>query len=178
MKYDEFPQYIDLNPKYVDLKGRLVKRTPWSHPYNYDSFVLYKSPDYKDVNYCTEYSDRLYKRNWKKFNECCEAVFGNHGQLFDERSPEDINKFLNMYLEYPVKLTAVLNCCNQSSGFPYFCFIYERITVEEYKKTHDITHIVSEEDGEWTGFGEIPWYFLNHDIKKIEEINHKYTVYV
>lgn len=177
-KFDEFPEYIVFNPQYVDLKGKPVKRTPWTNPYNYDSFVLYKSADYKDKNYQTSYSDRMYTQNYKKYNECCKKIFGNTGQMFDERSPEDINKFLDMYLGYPVKLTAVLNCCNQSSGFPYFCFIYERITLEEYKKTHNVVHIISEDEGDWTGFGDIPWYFLNQDVKKVVEKDGKFTVYV
>lgn len=178
-EYSAFPEYVDLLfPAYADLDGNPVKKTPWSSPYNYDSFAQWKSPDYKKEGSLCEYSDRLMRRNWDKFNKCCKEVWGNMGQYFDNRTPEEINKFLDMYLEHPVKLTAVVQCCNQSSGFPYWCFIFENVTVEEYVKNHNVSHIISEEDGEWTGFGEIPWYFLNHDIKRVEIINNKYTVYV
>lgn len=109
---------------YIDLEGKEIKRTPECHPYDYDSFVLWKGEYHKEFSHVA-HSDRLYEWDSKKFDSCCKKVFGNTGQLFNKRSPKKINKFLNMYLGKEVVLTAILQCCNQSTGFPYWCFLYE-----------------------------------------------------
>lgn len=36
-----------------------------------------------------------------------------------------IEHFLSVYFGKSVKLTAVVQCCNQASGFPYWCFFYQ-----------------------------------------------------
>lgn len=118
--------------KYVDLDGNRVRRTPYSNPYNYDTFVQWSGE-------CTQgghsvYSDRLYQWDWEKYNRCCMEVWGNQGQYFDNRTPEDINKFLNLYFGEEVKLTTILQGCNQSTGFPYWCFIYEKENEEKERE--------------------------------------------
>lgn len=111
---------------YFDLEGNRVKRTPMSYPYSYDSYVQWMGDYHKGQSHSV-YSDRLWSWDSIKFNKCCKEVFGNTGQYFDNRTPEKINEFLNKYFDKEVKLTAILNCCNVSSGFPYWCFIYEDI---------------------------------------------------
>lgn len=112
------------NLLYLDLNGNSIKKTPETNPYNYDSYVQWMK-DYNREKSKTVYSDRMYSWDYKKFNECCEKIWGNTGQFFNDRKAKDINKFLNLYFEKEVKLTVILNCCNQSNGFPYWCFIYE-----------------------------------------------------
>ena len=111
---------------YFDLEGNKVKRTPYDFPYSYDPYVQWMG-DYNKDNSPSVYSDRLWRWDSDKFNKCCEEVFGDRGQYFDNRAPEKINEFLNKYFGKKVKLTAILNCCNVSSGFPYWRFNYEEI---------------------------------------------------
>lgn len=109
---------------YFNLKGEPIKRTPFTHPYSYDEYVKWMGDYHKDKSHAV-YSDRLFQWDHKKYNQCCEEVFGNHGQYFDNREPSEVNQFLNLYFGKEVKLTAILQGCNVSSGFPYWCFIYE-----------------------------------------------------
>lgn len=109
---------------YFGLDGRMIQRTPIDYPYSYDEYLLWRHDYHKDKSK-TVYSDRLYQWDSKKYDKCCEEIFGNHGQYFDDRNPKDINKFLNMYLGKEVKLTAVLQGCNRSTGYPFWKFVYE-----------------------------------------------------
>lgn len=71
------------------------------------------------------YSDRLWQWDHEKYNRCCREVWGNEGQSFYGRSPEDIEKFLRLYLERnDVILCRILQDENHSDGFPYWRFDY------------------------------------------------------
>ena len=109
---------------YFNLDGEEVKRTPISHPYSYEPFVQWID-DYNKEKGHTVYSDRMFQWDSEKYNKCCDEIFGNHGQYFDNRNPDKINQFLNKYFGKEVKLTAILQYCNVSTGFPYWRFIYE-----------------------------------------------------
>jgi len=65
--------------------------------------------------------------DYKKFNECCKKVWGNEGQYFSNREPKDIEKFLSLYWNKKIELTAIEECCNVSSGYPIWIFYYETI---------------------------------------------------
>ena len=110
--------------RYVDLDGTPVRRDPDNYPYSYEAYVTYMC-DYDKDKAKTVYSDRLYQWDLEKFNNCCDEVFGDHGQYFDNRSPAKINEFLNKYFEKDVKLTAIMKGCNVSNGFPLWIFMYE-----------------------------------------------------
>lgn len=110
---------------YLGLDGKPVKRTPWTDPYSYDEFVLHKSKDFNEITTYWVYSDRLMEWNYERFESACEAVWHNRGQLFYNRTPKDINKFLNLYFGKEVGLTAVVQGCNGSNGCPYWIFGYE-----------------------------------------------------
>lgn len=47
---------------------------------------------------------------------------GDRGQYFNNRKPEEIEKFLSQYLTNRIKLTAIMEGCNVSNGFPYWIF--------------------------------------------------------
>ena len=115
----------EIKTEFVDLDGNEIKRNPFSYPYNYDEYVIWKDENFDKEKYSTVYSDRLYQWDYKKYNRCCQEVFKNQGQMFYQREPKEIEKFLSMYFEKEVKLTAVMQGCNQSSGFPYWIFLYE-----------------------------------------------------
>lgn len=110
--------------RFVDLNEKPIKRTPFSHPYNYDEYVIWKNSCGVD-NSNAVYSDRLYQWDYEKYNKCCQETFKNQGQSFDKREPKEIEKFLSMYFEKEIKLTAVTQGCNQATGYPYWVFFYE-----------------------------------------------------
>lgn len=118
--------HIICNEGFVDLNGVPIKRTPFTHPYNYDHYVIWKDDSNFDrTNDDAVYSDRLYQWDYEKYNKCCMSVFKNEGQNFNQRNPEDIEKFLSMYFDKQIKLTAVVEGCNQAYGYPYWLFFYK-----------------------------------------------------
>lgn len=115
---------INLTGSYLNLKGEPVERTPQNHPYNYDEYVQWMK-NYDEGKAHVVYSDRLWEWDSKKYNKCCREVFGNQGQFFSNRKPEDIERFLSLYFGKEVKLTAILQGCNAGNGYPYWVFLYE-----------------------------------------------------
>lgn len=113
---------------FTDLYGKPIERTPFSHPYNFDQYVIWKSEEFdKNKIYSAEYSDRMLEWDIEKFTKCAEEVFGNQGQFFDDRNPKDIEKFLIKYFGQNLKLVAIEKCCNPSSGYPIWIFHYENL---------------------------------------------------
>jgi len=108
----------------TNLAGEIVKRTKWEYPYSYDPFLTWKNNFIKNKSNAV-YSDRLMQWDFKKFNKCCKKVWGNEGQYFYNREPEDIEKFLNLYWSKEIKLTTIEEGCNVSSGYPIWIFYYE-----------------------------------------------------
>lgn len=112
--------------RYLDLNGNIIKRTPFSNPYNYDEFVVWKKESANDIERGSAvYSDRLWEWDHEKYNKFCQEVFGDKGQQFNSRKPDGVEKFLSLYFEKEVILTAIVQGCNQSSGFPYWIFFYK-----------------------------------------------------
>jgi hypothetical protein len=110
---------------YRDLKGEEVKRTRETHPYSYDPYVIWKQ-DYSENNACV-YSDRLLQWDYDKYNKYCLEIWSNQGQYFNNREPQDTEKFLGLYLGRTIKLTAIMEGCNVSNGYPYWIFFYEQM---------------------------------------------------
>lgn len=111
-------------PRIINLAGTPIKRTKNEYPYSYDPFLIWKGDYHKGVG-SVVYSDRLMQWDYKKFNKCCKKVWGNEGQLFYNRKPEDIEKFLSLYWNKEIKLTAIEEGCNVSNGYPIWIFYYE-----------------------------------------------------
>jgi len=116
--------------RFLDLNGNPVERTKKEYPYSYDSFVVWQE-DYNKEKSNAVYSDRLLQWDRNKFEECCMEVWGNQGQYFyeDDRQPDEIERFLCKYFGKKIKLTAIMEGCNFSSGYPIWTFFYE--TIEE-----------------------------------------------
>lgn len=113
---------------YLGLDGKPIERTPLSHPYSYESYVLWQKPgvNFKKESEGTVYSDRLFTWDAKKHDELCMKHFGNRGQYWDKREPEKIEAFLRDYWEKPgVELIMIVQCCNQASGYPLWAFYYK-----------------------------------------------------
>lgn len=109
---------------FVDLDGNPVERTPWSHPYSFSEHVLWKSDDCTKMDHFV-YSDRMMSWDWTKFHDSMKQVWQQHGHYFDGDNPADVERFLSLYQEKPVKLTAILKGCNVSNGYPYYIFGYK-----------------------------------------------------
>lgn len=111
---------------FTDLYGKPVERTPFSHPYSFDPYVIWKSEEF-NINkiYSAEYSDRMLDWDIHKFEKCSQEVFGNQKQYFDDRDPKDIEKFLIKYFEHDLKLVAIEKCCYFPTGYPIWIFHFE-----------------------------------------------------
>ncbi|SEG15471.1 hypothetical protein [Marinobacterium lutimaris] len=100
-------------------KPAVLKRTPTTHPYNYDSFLLFANTQYEGLPAKSVYSDRLYQWDAEKHDRLCTEFFGNTGQYWDQRDPELIEAFLQAYFDEPeLVLVHVTQHCNQATGFP------------------------------------------------------------
>lgn len=127
MRRDIYGEYFEdcmEDSRFVDLDGNSVKRTPFSNPYNFDDYVEWKSSEFSKDD-CAVYSDRLSQWDNEKYNYCFNEVFKKNEQKFNSDNPSGIEKFLSMYFEKNVKLTAILRGCNCSNGFPYLIFYYK-----------------------------------------------------
>lgn len=121
--YEQGKFYYD--SRFIGLNGKPIERTPLSYPYNYDEYVIWKDENFNEEECSAVYSDRLFQWDYEKYNKCCQEVFKNQGQQFYKREPKEIEKFLGMYFEKEIKLTAITQGCNQSSGYPYWVFYYK-----------------------------------------------------
>ena len=115
-----------INPLFADIYGNPVERTPYSHPYNFDQFVVWTDKKFKPREiYDAVYSDRMMEWDLQKFSACCQRVFGDQRQYFDGRKPEDIEKFLIEYFGHDLKLMAIEKGCNVATGYPLWIFHYK-----------------------------------------------------
>ena len=117
---------------YMDLNGNPVKKTPRTHPYSYDDYVLYKSEDFDPMDSMV-YHDRMMQWDREAFGKATREVWpkGSWSNGFAGKTAEDINRFLNLYFGKEVKLTAVLQGCNFGNGFPYWVFAYKKLKSAE-----------------------------------------------
>lgn len=123
---------VNVGPLYLDLSDNPIKRTPRTHPYSYDDFVLYKSEDFDPMDSMV-YHDRMLQWDREAFGKAASEVWPKDpgSQMFSGKKPEDINRFLSLYFGKEVKLTAVLQGCNAGNGFPYWIFAYKEQDHEE-----------------------------------------------
>lgn len=130
MSYNNWLYCEEPSARFVSLSGAPIKHTPISHPYSYDTYLLWKGDYAGPGKTSVEYSDRLYQWNSEEFDRCCREAFGNTAQCFDNRRPEAVEKFLSLYLGKEIKLTAIEQGCNLGNGYPYWIFHYEEIKEE------------------------------------------------
>ena len=110
---------------YVNMNGDPVERTPRTHPYNFDSYVIWKDDNYKEAN-CSCWSDRLLQWDYKKTRALMKKHFGNEGDYYDDRNPEDVEKFLQDYYDdNSLKLLVIMKGCNHASGYPLWHFWFK-----------------------------------------------------
>lgn len=103
--------------QFVDEFDNAIERTPHTHPYNYDGFVLYRSGQNKEAT-ATYYSDRLNQWDHEKTDRLCKKHFEPGSGAWPKQSPEKIEAFLSEWVEKPVKVILIMEYCNQASGYP------------------------------------------------------------
>lgn len=109
---------------FIGEDGEFTKKTKYTHPYNYDSFVVWQGEG-KATN--SVYTDRLFQWDWDKHNTLCMKHFGNKGQYWGNRDPEKIESFLRDYMDKPkLKLVKNVEYCNVATGYP--CWRLDYIT--------------------------------------------------
>lgn len=108
---------------YLDMDGFPVEKPKDKYPYGYSPFRIFRrnwSRNDKSVD-----SDRLFEWDSEKYNKLSKEVFGNAGQNFGNRYPEEIQQFLQLYLGRRVLITGIMECCNAGNGYPYWTFYYK-----------------------------------------------------
>ncbi len=114
----------------MDCNGNPVERGMLEHPYTYtDHLIWVKDGVYITMlpkNHSVVYSDRLWQWDHNKFDSCCQKIWKNEGQYFDNRKPEDIEKFLSLYFNVEIELLKIGQVCNQNSGYPLWIFFYRQ----------------------------------------------------
>lgn len=108
----------------VDLHGNPVLRTKSTHPYSYDSHVIYRNGENSQIK-ASVYSDRLFQWDPDKYDSLCVKHFGDEGQYFNNREPDAIQEFLREYTgRETLELIAIEEGANVSNGYPYWVFHY------------------------------------------------------
>lgn len=124
-KYARDGRIVDYT--YVDLNGKPVERTPSSHPYNYDMYVLgnwgHQSTD------SSMYSDRFQlcdsdKEGKLSFHALKRKHMPQNGDYFTCVPKATIELILSEWYDKPIELTALLQGCNVSSGYPLWLFYF------------------------------------------------------
>ncbi len=94
-------------------------------PYSYENFYLYNT---ERPSNNTLYSDRLYQQNPERFSRVSKKVWGDDGQDFNQRKPEQIEEFLRiLFDDETVELVAVIQGCNIHNGNPLWAFRYNKV---------------------------------------------------
>jgi len=107
---------------YVDIDGRPVERTPRTHPYTYDSHVIFRKGENGEIDN-TAYSDRIRDWDYEKQKRLKEKYFPKAGDYYPREDASKVEQFLCEFFDAPkLKLVIITECCNQSSGNPVWCF--------------------------------------------------------
>lgn len=114
---------------YIDENDQHIARTPDTHPYNYDSYVLWRNLPNSEVT-GTAYSDRMMSWDLINYTELWERICGKN-QYWYAYPQEKILEFVRSYFEDPeLEICYVMQCCNQSTGYPLWLVAYKQVKKE------------------------------------------------
>lgn len=100
-------------------------RTPESHPYSYDAFVLHGGKRSKQPEKLQSvYSDRMAQWDRDKYDRACKKLIGRR---FNNCTPREVEAFLTEYFGKECKLWRTLEWCNASNGYPFWSFEFEEV---------------------------------------------------
>ena len=109
-KYGIYPSYME-----HELKA--------DKPYSYPEFYRYQNNSVTPN--ATDYSDRLWEWDHEKYDRCMKEAAGDTAQIVSHHSAEKLERFLQLYHECDeLKLSAIVEGCNVSNGYPYFVYKY------------------------------------------------------
>lgn len=108
-----------VDPKWVDPKRTRGKH---SHPYAYDAFYHWRDRHIKRAH--AVYHDRMQQWDWDKFEKARKLITG---KWFYECTREELSAFLSAYFDKEIKAVALVEGCNQTSGYPYWVFYYREV---------------------------------------------------
>lgn len=115
--------------RYLDINGNPVKRNPRDYPYTYDPFVIYKGDDFSRDGNESFYSDRL--SLWYDANEIKDLrnkYSIDHGDYFwAYNSVNMLNMFLTDLMKRHVRITAIIEHCNVSNGYPIWLVYFKEV---------------------------------------------------
>lgn len=126
MSYEDMELLYDFHFKmdgFHNIKGNEVARDRHSYPYSYDPFAVWEG-DYSETDHAV-YSDRLMGWDFDKYNKCVGEVWGDSRQIFSNCHHSEIERFLSLYFDEPIRLTGIEQGCNVSNGYPYWIFYYK-----------------------------------------------------
>lgn len=108
-----------------DIYGKPVLRPVAKFPYSFSATAVWKGDNFSNTTDSID-TDRLMQWDYDQFNASCRKVWGNEGQAFYNRNPEEIEMFLRDYLKMEdLNLTGVEICCHMGNGYPYWTFFFE-----------------------------------------------------
>lgn len=107
---------------YIDIDGNPVERTPHTNPYTYDDHVIFRSGPNTEIDN-TAYSDRILQWDYEKARNLQRKHFVNRGDYYPREDAKKVQAFLRDYFDAPkLELIVITEGCNQSSGYPVWCF--------------------------------------------------------
>ena len=117
IKYDE--------TKYRDLDGNIVKVNPMEQPYNYDTYVIYKSPFFRktDTEYCFGSGPENSKETVKALNKMGLKRYGASYERLCCENPQQVETFLSIIMKRDVKCTAITKGCYGDGNPRYTAYI-------------------------------------------------------
>lgn len=109
-----------IGPVLFNIRGEQVKKTPFTHPYGYDPFCIWRK-DWQDTDHVV-YSDRLIEWDTQKYFDSLEAA---GIKAISQATPEQIEKFLRIYFDKDtLTLTGIEEWCHHANGNTYYMYYY------------------------------------------------------
>lgn len=110
---------------YMDIHDQPVERTPDSHPYSYDDYVLWRNGPNSDVTGGV-YTDRLFQWDYDLTNSLLQKHTGKQSQYFDKIPKDVLQSFLRERLALPdLEIVYLVQSCNRASGYPLWYIAYK-----------------------------------------------------
>lgn len=96
----------------------------FNNPYSHRSITRYLKGTVADIT-ANVYSDRLLQWDFVRTKDLMHKYFGDKGDYYDDRKPEQIEAFLRERLELPnLNLVTIMESVNVSNGYPVWFFGY------------------------------------------------------
>ena len=122
---DEFQTFMGHPVDLSDLKDHFSNpyQSKFDAPYSYDPFSTFYNESVTPNH--TVYSDRFHLWGEEKYSQACMKAFGESSSHFNNREPEEVEAFLkHYYQDENLVLTRIVEWCNKSNGYPYYCFYF------------------------------------------------------